>query len=110
MLISAGKDCYMKFWRLLPDNKSSAKDKPDLSKNKMEDSDRGYNEWTGDQDSSESEEEASKPEPKKTVVKETKKEEQTPKKESPKKEAPKKQPPPVESSSEEEDDDLTGWY
>jgi cell envelope opacity-associated protein A len=110
MMISAGKDCYMKFWHILPENRSSTKDKPKFSNEEKEDLNKGYQEWTGEQDSSESEEEPSKPEPKKTVVEEKKIKKDSPKKVSPKKEKPKKQPEPAEPSSEEEDDDLTGWY
>ena len=106
MLISAGKDCYMKFWHILPETKNSSKPKM-KEENKLENSPgRGYKEWTGEPDHSESEEEPPmKKSPEKIKPKPIQK------KKSP---SPKKTPPPkVENPQEEEsseDDDLTGWY
>lgn len=100
MLISSGKDCYMKFWHLLPDSKGSGKG---MEKEK-ESKDEGRMEWMGESEDSDREDtKAPKP-----PSPEKKKEEK--KKEEKKVEEKKKKVVQKEESSDEEDDDLTGWY
>jgi outer membrane biosynthesis protein TonB len=101
MLISSGKDCYMKFWHLLPDSKGTVKKNSQPKKIEHKEEDR--QEWRG-QESEESEEEEQRmesPEKKKESPKKQQKA-KSPKK----KKTPEKKP----ESSDEEDDDLTGWY
>lgn len=108
MLISAGKDCYMKFWHLMPDSKPPAKETEATPQSGRKDSsERGYKEWTGDQDDSDSQEEPASVSPKRPASPPPV-EKKPPKKKTPPKSPPKKEPEPKSESSD--DDDLTGWY
>lgn len=103
MLITSGKDSYMKFWHLLPESKGEDRRpslKQKLKKQKKESSDSGYKQWRGDSEEYESEQET----PTKQRTPPKKKKSPSPQK----KVSDKKKK--VEPQEESSDDDLTGWY
>lgn len=114
MVITAGKDCFVKFWHL-----TSANPKPQIQTNKKAKEEKRSREsspgnmgnpWLGADSDSESEDEIQETKPEQKTEKEQgvkieEVQDNTPKVEAKKEE--KKKEEPEESDS---DDDLTGWY